>query len=264
MGLFKKKAPQESVKYLTQGAKLYFVYNMKLPEKILIFICGFIVGAIVGYVFYKLIPVAAVFGLIVGIAAVPVVRKKKIEKQIDTLKKQFQSLLESLATSIGSGSAVPDAFASALKDLSELFSKDAYIVEETKIILNGLRDNINIEDLLNDLAARSGIEDIQTFAGVFETCYRKGGDIKEVISSTYNIINDKIEVEMEIKTMVASSKAELTIMCFMPVVFTFLLQNMGDGITGAGTPASYLSTTIAIGIFVGAYLIGQRILKINL
>ena len=51
-----------------------------------------------------------------------------------------------------------------------------------------------------------------TIANVFEVCNRQGSDLKRIVSDTREIINDKIEVEMEIETMIAGSKNELNIM----------------------------------------------------
>ena len=55
-------------------------------------------------------------------------------------------------------------------------------------------NNIPIEALLSNFAQRSGVEDIENFANVFATCYRKGGNIKEIIKNTAEIIGDKIEI----------------------------------------------------------------------
>ena len=172
-------------------------------------------------------------------------------------------MLESISTSIGAGRNVMDSFINAVEDLREQFSPEAYIVKETENIVHGLNNNINIENLLLDMAERSGIDDIRIFADVFATCYRKGGDIKEVVSSTYKIINDKIEIEMEINTMITSAKTELSMMCCMPVVFVMVLNSMGSNITGRGTMSGYLATTVAIVIFVAAYFVGQKIMAIK-
>lgn len=263
MSVLKGKERKERPTYIFQDSKIYFEYDMKLPEKILMFVIGFIVGAIVGYVFYSLVWVSVVVGIIVGIVLIPFRKKQQINKQINVLKVQFKAMLESISTSVGAGRNITDSFINAVGDLREQFSEEAYIVKETENIVHGLNNNINIENLLLDMADRSGIDDIRTFADVFATCYRKGGDIKEVVTSTYKIINDKIEIEMEINTMITSAKTELTMMCCMPVVFVMVLNSMGSNITGRGTMSGYIATTVAIVIFVAAYFIGQKIMAIK-
>ena len=265
MSLFKKKEKNAEQKtYIFPDSKIYFEYDMPAAEKILMFVIGFVVGVVVGFIFYDLWLVAVFLGIIVGLALVPIRQKQRINKQIETLKKQFKAMLESISTSIGAGRNMVDSFTNALADLREQFSPDAYIVKEVENIISGLNNNMNIEDLLRDMAERSGIDDIQTFADVFDTCYRQGGDMKEVIGSTYKIINDKMEIQMEIQTMITSAKAELSMMCCMPVVFVFVLNTMGSNITGRGTMSGYIATTVALAIFVGAYFLGRKIMSIKM
>lgn len=258
-----KKVEVEKKNYIFPDSKIYFYYDMKLPEKMIWFCIGFAAGAVVGYIFLGLIIVSIIMGMIAGLGIIPIQQKKIIEKQINTLKKQFKDMLESVSTSIGAGRNIIDSFTNAHSDLKGQYSEDAYIVKETENIISGIHNNINIEKLLLDLADRSGIDDITTFADVFDTCYRKGGDIKEVIASTYKVINDKIEIEMEIRTMVTSAKAELNMMCAMPVVFILVLNSMGDNITGQGTTSGYIATITALIIFVAAYFIGKKIMIIK-
>lgn len=264
MGLLKEVAVGGETTYLFPDAMLYSQYSMKYPEKVLLFVIGFIVGCGLGMVFYGLLPVAAIFGVIVGLGIIPLRRNQIIAKQIRTLKLQFKDMLESVSTSIGAGRNINDAFTYAHKDMVEQFSEEAYIAKETANIISGIHNNINIEDLLMDMAARSGVDDIKIFAEVFDTCYRKGGDIKEVITSTHKVINDKMEIEMEIQTMITSAKAELNMMCAMPVVFVFILNSLGGNITGRGTVSGYIATTVALGIFVAAYFVGRKIMTVRM
>ena len=79
-------------------------------------------------------------------------------------------------------------------------------MREVQIICTGLNNNINIEQLLLDFARRSGLDDAMSFANVFEVCNRQGGDLKRIVAETREIINDKIEIEMEIETMLSGQK----------------------------------------------------------
>ena len=117
-----------------------------------------------------------------------------------------------------------------------IYGEDADIVREVQIICTGLKNNINIEELLLDFARRSGLDDAMSFANVFEVCNRQGSDLKRIVSDTREIINDKIEMEMEIETMLSGSKNELYIMMVMPGVIVVLLKGMGTSIAGSNTP----------------------------
>lgn len=260
----KEKVQQEKKSYLFPDAMLYGEYKVSVMEKIVVFIIGFLVGYAAGYIFYELLPVSLIAGVIVGTVMVPKYGQMKIDKQKSAIKNQFKSLLESLSFSLSAGKTVIDSFVGAKEDLLIQYSEDDYIVKEIDNIIVGLNNNFNIEDMLFDLAERSESEDIKNFANVFDTCYRKGGQIKEVILSTYRLINDKMEINMEIESMVASSKMEQNMMSVMPVFFVFILNTMGSEITGKGTPLGYISTTVALALFAIAHLVGKKVLSIKM
>lgn len=287
MGVFTKNTKKKEVEpqYYMSATNIptynYKVYHMKFYEKILCFLIGFIVGAAVGYLFYggigkndlgeptKLtyilnIVISGTVGLIAGFAYVPM-RKKQIEqKQIAKLNKQFRDFLEAFNTSLGAGKNVVDSFHTVYDDLKVQYDEGAYIVEEIRIIISGIANNVDIEVLLQDFGKRSGIDDILSFANIFKICYRKGGNIKDIIRSTHEILSDKMEITEEIETVVTSNKFEQKIMIFMPIALIGVIKMMSpDFAKNFVTFTGILSTTIAIIMFVVAFVIGRKVLDIK-
>ena len=84
------------------------------------------------------------------------------------------------------------------------------------------------------------------------------------MSDTREIINDKIEVEMEIETMLSGNKNELNIMMIMPVVVVLSLSSMGTGTIVSNSPVNLIVKLICLGIFGTAYLIGRKIVNIKI
>lgn len=264
MGLFKKKPKYKPIPGLIGDATDYNLYTPNIKEKILWFVIGLIASGSVLYLFYENIFVSLIVGALCGIAFIPIRTKQMIKKRRQKLSLQFRELLDALSTSIGAGKNVQDAFQGAIEDLSLQFTPESDIVRELETICAGMYNNIAIEDLLLNFAARSGIEDIANFANVFATCYRKGGNINEVIKNTAEIIGDKIEIKMELQTMVAGQKNEMNIMLVMPALFIIVMKSMGGGLIDLSTPIGILSTTGALAIFVLAYFAGQWITNIKL
>ena len=264
MSLFKKKVEIEPKHYIFPDAKVYSEYYLSLKEKVLYFLMAFVIGSAVGFIFYSNIVIALIAGLVAGYVYIPIRRKQIISNQIKKLRIQFRDLLETLSTSISAGKNIVDAFVASYDDLKDQYSESSDMVKEVKNIVSGINNNINIEDLLLDLAERSGVEDIVSFANVFEICYRKGGNIKEIIKNTYEIIDDKMGIDMEIETMITSSKTEQKMMLLMPILFVFILKSMGAGISGQGTVASTVATTVALALFALAYFVGKKIMAIKL
>lgn len=259
----KKKEPYIPKNGILGNATDYNYYKMNAITKITCFLVGLVVGFGVGYIFYESIILSLIAGCIVGAICIPIYHKSYLDKRKKNLTLQFRDMLESLSASIGAGSNIQDAFQAAYQDMVVQYTEDGYIAKEIAIIMSGLQNNIAIENLLMDFGQRSGIEDIMSFADVFETCYRKGGNIKEVIMSTYHIISDKIEVQLEIKTMVSSKTSEQNLMLVMPVVLVLMLKTMAGDMIDLNSPTGRMSTTVAMVIFAVSYLMSKKILDIK-
>lgn len=264
MSLFKKKTQREPIPGLIGEATDYSIYIPKMKEKIIWFVIALIVSGAVLYLFYENIFVSIIVGALCGLAFIPMRTKQVIRKRRQRLSLQFRELLDALSTSIGAGKNVQDAFQGAVEDLAIQFTHESDIVKELEIICSGMYNNIAIEELLMNFAQRSGVEDIANFANVFATCYRKGGNINEIIKNTAEIIGDKIEIKMELETMVAGQKNEMNIMLVMPILFIIVMKSMGGGLIDLSTPTGILSVTGALAIFIVAYFAGQWITNIKL
>ena len=264
MGLFKKKPKKEPIPGLIGDVTDYSIYIPKLSEKVSWFIVAMIVSGAVLYLFYENVFISIIAGAVCGVAFIPIRTKQKIAKRRQKLSMQFRELLDALSTSIGAGKNVQDAFQGAIEDLANQFTYNSDIVRELQTICVGMYNNIAIEDLLMNFAERAGVDDIENFANVFATCYRKGGNINEVIKNTAEIIGDKIEIKMELQTMVAGQKNEMNIMLVMPALFVIVMKSMGGGLVDLSTPVGVLSTTAALILFIIAYFAGQWITNIKL
>lgn len=287
MGLFTKnenkvKEPQYYISATNIPTYNYKVYYMKPIEKALYFLLAFIVGAAVGYLFYGGIGkdefgqpttttyvlnvmIPSVVGIIAGIIFLPIRTEQICNKKRNDLKLQFRELLDALSTSLGSGKNIVDSFKSAYDDLRIIYSEESSIIKETSLIIDGINNNIEVEKSLRDFGDRSGIDDIVSFANVFETCYRKGGSIKDVICNTQQIITEKMEVELEIQTVVAASSNEQTIMTILPIALIAIIKMMSpEFAANFVTPVGLIATTIAIVLFIAAYFVGKKILAIKI
>lgn len=259
----------------------YQVYEMSANEKAIYFLIAFVIGAAVAYLFYGGIgkdeygnptvlthildiAIMAIVGFVAGKVFLPIRRNQIIEARKKKLRKQFVDLLDSLATSISSGKNIPTAFIAAKEDLLVQYDADAFIVQEVDNIIAGINNNLDIGGMLLNFGERSGITDIRTFGRVFETAVSKGANMKEVIRNSHVILSNKCEIEAEIETKVASNKNEQNIMVIMPVILITMIKFAGsDFASNFTTPTGILSTTIAIAMFVGAYMLGRKILKIE-
>ncbi len=263
-----KKKKEEKQKYiplkgLMGNADDYHVYHMKNLERLIAFLIGFLGGVIVIFVFFRSTIFSILIGIVCGVLIQKPFREYQRKKRLTTLLVQFKDLLESLSASYSAGANTYNAFEDASTDLKSIYGNSADIVKEMEIIIVGMKNNFILEALLKDFADRTGLEDVQSFADVFEICNRQGGDMKKIISDTRDIINDKIEIEMDIQTTIAGSKNQLYIMMAMPLVIMISLSGMSDMSAVSNNFTNVLVKLVSLGIFALSYYMGRKIIDIK-
>ena len=259
----------------------YKIYIMNGKEKIINFFLAFAVGGVVGLIFYSglfkdedgLATVAThianivIFILIGFIAAkvfIPIRTEQLRKKRLNELTLQFRSFLEALSVSLSSGMNVNDALMNSRNDLKIEYSEDAYMVTELDEMISGIQNGLSIESMMLFLGERTELGDINNFANVFSISNRVGGNLKDIIRRTNIIISEKIEISQEIETAIASNKSQFTAMMVIPVAIVLLMKVMSSQFAaGFATVGGVIATTVAIGIFVAAYKLGQKIMNIK-
>lgn len=277
----KEREPQYYMSVTNVPTYNYKVYYMSRQEKIGYAAMAFAVGAVTGYLFYGGLGKDAygyatvttyvlnvVVSVVVGLLAVkfflPVRTEQILQKKKRMLNIQFRDMLEGLTTALSAGNNIADSFKAVRNDMSIQYEEGTFILQELDVILTGMQNNINVEELLMDFGKRSGIPDIVSFAEVFRVCYRKGGNIRDVIQNTRGILSDKIQIREEIETTVTASKTEQNLMVVMPVVLIALIKGTSPEFAeNFATVSGIISTTIAIILFVIAYFVGKKVLEIE-
>lgn len=277
----KTKEPQYIMSALNTPMLNYKVYIMSSQEKIITFLLAFVIGGIVGLTFYGgqfrdadgmttnmtsicNIIIFALVGIVAWIVFYPMRCKQLLDKRQKELTKQFRSLLEALAVSLSSGMNMSESLVSAYNDLKVEYSEKAYIVEEVKEMIDGIENNVPIENMMISLGERSQIEDIKNFGVVFELCYRAGGNMKDIVRRTNDIISEKMEIAEEIETSLSSNKSQFSAMMVIPVVMMLLLRMMSSSFAASfATIPGVIAITIAICLFLAAYKLGQKIMDIK-
>lgn len=275
-----QRGPKYIASPLNNNMINYAEYYLSVPEKLLFFFLTFIIGGLSGLVFYgglfkvdgeattaTFISNVVVFCAIGCIAAkvfIPVLQERMREKRNKKLEKQFINMLDGLASSLAAGNTVNDAFINAKDDMRNQYSEEEIIVQEISEIVLGLENGKTLEEMIAAFGARSNSEDIENFSNVISNCYRMGGNFKDVIRKTRDIISDKSVIADEITTKLASNKLQHNAMCVMPIVLVAMLKmsssSFADNLASA---LGVVVTTMAIGLFVASYFWGQKIIDIK-
>lgn len=226
---------------------------------------GLLLCALVSYTFYKSIFIFLLL-IPVGCVVFPLSRKDHLrKKRLWELTIEFREAVWIVSGYLSAGYSAENAFITTLPEIKDMYGNDAMIVKEFKQIVKGIKLNKPLEVLLNDFAKRSSVEEIRNFSEVFGIAKKSGGNMKEIIENTTNIIRDKTTVTEEIKNMTAAKRYEQSIMNLLPfglIIFMDITTNGFLDIMYEGVLGRIVMTVCLIMIFA-AYMLSQKILDIK-
>lgn len=227
---------------------------------------GFAAGFLVLFIFYKIIPLAILGGVIVGVVNIFVAQQKAIQKRIRHLRTQFFDLLEAMSVAMRAGNPVLKALESARDDLVLIHGEGSDIITELDIILSRFRNAVPLSAAFSDLAERSGLEDIESFASIYATIEGKSSRADEIIRETQSVIADKMEIEMEIDTLMSAAKSEVNIMLFMPLVILLVIGYAGAGFMDAiyTEPIGRMVATGGLIVFIISYIMARKFSSVKI
>ena len=227
---------------------------------------GFGAGFAVLFIFYKIIILSLIGGAILGLVNIFVSSQGAIKKRKKKLRIQFFDLLEAMSVAMRAGNPPIKALESAVDDLSLIYAENSDIITEVKIIIDKFNNAVPLSELFSDFARRSGLEDVASFASVYATIEGKSSRADEIVRETQQIIADKMEIEMEIETMMTAAKSEVNIMLFMPLVILGIVGYAGAGFMDAiySTAVGRLVSTIGIIVFAASFIMAHKFSQIKL
>ena len=177
----------------------------------------------------------------------------------------FRDALVSLNVAVQAGYSIENALRECRLDLQKMYPPGSDILEELTYMENQLYLSVPVEDLFLDLARRTGAEDIESFAAVFVTAKRTGGDMSQIIQRTAMAISDKIDVKREIHATLAGKKYEQTIMSLMPVGIILYLRLTSPGYLDVlyGNALGVLVMSACLLLYGFSFWLGRRIIQIE-
>ena len=235
-------------------------------DRILAFFIGFAAGFLVLFIFYKMIPLSVAGGVAIGIVNMIVSAQSAMKKRKTKLRAQFFDLLEAMSVAMRAGSTLLGSLTSARDDLALIYPEDSDIIMEIDIIIGRFNNAVPMSVAFSDFARRSGLEDITSFASIYATIEGKSSRADEIVREIQQIIADKMEIEMEIETLLTAAKSEVNIMLFMPIVILGVIGYAGAGFmdaiytTGAGRAVS----TGGLIVFVASFIMARVFSNVKL
>lgn len=226
---------------------------------------GLAVGGLFGYIFYRS-AAAFLFFIPLGFLFPMMKKKEHKEKRLEQLNLEFKEGILLLSSFLSAGYSVENAFSSSVRELVILYGEEGLISKEFRHIESQIRMNRSVEQALAEFAGRSGLDDVKNFAEVFAAAKRSGGELVSIISHTADVIRDKVQVRQEILTMTASKQFEQKIMNIIPFFIVLYIDMTSPGFFNImySTGIGRILMTICMAVYIMAYTIAKRIMKIEI
>jgi tight adherence protein B len=219
---------------------------------------------IIAYLFY---------GSFCGMVLVPVLfvigKRRKKENCIAERKRflhgQFLDSLKIVSTCLMSGMSMENAWKEASKEMLAMHGKESIMYQELEEMKHLVATNVPMEKVLIQFAYRSGVEDIISFAEVFEYGKRSGANWRKLICDTALRMEEKYETEKQIRVMLAEKKMEQKIMSVIPLgIILFLRLTSKDYMDVLyGNPFGVICMTICLMGYGVALFMAEKIMKVQ-
>jgi len=235
-------------------------------DHIVAFLIGYAAGFLVLFIFYNIIILSLAGGTVLGAVNIFASMHASVKKRLMKLRVQFFDLLEALSVAMRAGNPMLRSLQSAREDLILIYPENGDIITELDIIIGKFNNAVALSESFSDLAERSGLEDIKSFASIYATIEGKSSRADEIVRETQQIIADKMEIEMEIDTLMTAAKSEVNIMLLMPLVILGVIGYAGAGFMDAiyTTPAGRLVSTGGLIVFILSFIMARKFSNVKL
>lgn len=238
-------------------------HDFTLKEWLLITAAYVAVDLIVSWLFYNSLKAAVIFipGYLLFARAAAYWLKERKRRQ---LKQEFRTFMMMLYSMISAGESLESAIEDALHELEHM-GEAKLCVKELRLIVSKLNMNYSIIRCLDDFSDRIRDEDITDFCEIMKLAKEKGGSMKRIVRNSIERINEKIEMECEIDTIISGKKHEFLIMACIPFGMILYMR--------AGSPeltevlyvqlAGRLIMTAGLAVYILAIYIGIKMTDIK-
>ena len=213
--IFQRFQRFKSVFFHGKSSVQYKDYSMNFQETMVCLGKGFGILAIISYIFYRsylsfvlLSPIIVLFYIFE--------KKALLKKSLWQLNLEFRDMLLSVTAGLQAGYSVENAFVEAKYDIRAMYGRQSRMLPELNRMEIGLKNNIPLEKILEDLANRSDIEDIREFSEIFVIAKRNGGNLNALLKFAAEKINEKVQVQEDIGITLSAKQYEIKILSTIP------------------------------------------------
>ena len=220
----------------------YKRYRLSKKEAAIVILESIAISVLISKLFFD-----SFWGMTASPAILLILWKKTIERKLEERKKkvamEFQTMLKNVSSSLLAGFSLENAFVEAEKELKQMYGEKSYMFLEMQNINKKVGMNIPIEEPLEDLAERTGMEDIYNFIDILSFAKRA----------------------REIDVAISAKKLEQKVMSVIPVVLLAYMKLTSAEYMSVlyGNVAGVLFMTVCLIAYGGAIHLAGKILQIK-
>lgn len=191
-------------------------------------IVGIIIAAYLLFLIYFLLLTSNIlfsaFVSTLSILLTPFFKRYNQKVVSDRMILEFQDFIYLIDSSLKSGKSFNNALIEVKFILCNMYGEDALLGKELDKILYWNKIGINFEKGFLLLEEKYQIGFFKEFGNILEITRNKGGNLKEVLEKTNNILSERLEVDREIKTLLAKQRIEVLILRVIPFIMLVAIR----------------------------------------
>lgn len=240
-------------------------FDLTKEEKRKLFLKEYILLFLISLLFYRNIFLALAAGF-ASFIVLKVKIKEEVDKRKDKLLNDFKIFLSIYSSATSTGDEPFTALKYAYFEFIKLNGEEGLLAVKLKELID--KNNIyqNFGTSLLEFADEFDIREITNFAETTNIALKSFGNISEILSETTSVISRRIELDFEIKKMFYEKKFELKLLIVIPIlIYAFLSMTASEYLMPMyASIAGYIVLTITLGLILAAYLLGNKMMGVNL
>lgn len=191
--------------------------------------------------------------------------KSKKSASLARFDAEFKELMVAVSDALQSGYSIENAFRDAEENIKLLYGNKGLILNDLHMMNARINMRMPAEAAFMEFAKKHPTEESLGFAGVFSFARRLGGDYIKNIRRTVEKMEDKLELKQDIRATVAQKQMEFKIMSVMPIaLLAYVKVSSGEFLSSLyGTLEGAVIMSACIGVYLGAVILGRRIVDIK-
>ena len=222
-------------------------------------------GMMIGWAFYD----SVIAGLAAGIALTMtenMYKKGLLEKRRRRLLSQFKDLLYSISSFVSTGRSLGQALEESIDFWRGTYDDQDYIMRELKQMTKNIKEsNMPDVDSFDDFAKRSGLEDAEDFVMVCKTCKATGADFFKAAERSAGIIEDKIDIERELSSIMVQKRFEGRMIASSPFGLILMIKILSPDYMAPlyETALGRAVSTISLVLMAAGLTVMERVIQIE-